>query len=66
MRCTCEECKNLTLHTELRLQTLLVMSNPGIIKKSFETEAIISPSDVETKGEEDLPQIMAKIVQQIC
>lgn len=36
-----------------------------LLRRSFETEAMISPSDVETKGE-DLPQISTKIVQQIC
>lgn len=39
-----------------------------LLRKSFETEAVISPSDVETKGEdeEDLPQVSENIVQQIC
>lgn len=37
-----------------------------LLRRSSETEAMISPSDVEIKGEEDMPQLLAKIVQQIC
>ena len=37
-----------------------------LLRSSFETEAMISPSYIEAKGEaEHLPQVLAKITHQI-